>query len=99
MECSFSQFWSFERELSKKIGSSRDDILSNVLSTPSPNAIGDVERADSKPKEVLYRPLVTFQGSNDFHHLSLALIRRIHQPFNLVRIPFPSFVVLHFYWC
>jgi hypothetical protein len=30
-------------------------------------------------------PLITFYGSNDFHHLTLALVRRFHQPFNLVR--------------
>jgi hypothetical protein len=28
--------------------------------------------------------LITFFGSNDFHHVSLALIRRFHQPFNVV---------------
>lgn len=30
-------------------------------------------------------PLVTFYGSNDFHHLTLALVRRFRQPFNFVR--------------
>eukprot|EP01121_Diplochlamys_sp_Union-15-3_P018559 TRINITY_DN6776_c0_g1_i1.p1 TRINITY_DN6776_c0_g1~~TRINITY_DN6776_c0_g1_i1.p1 ORF type:complete len:409 (-),score=51.71 TRINITY_DN6776_c0_g1_i1:132-1358(-) len=30
------------------------------------------------------RPLITFYGSNDFHHVSLALIRRIRTPINVV---------------
>lgn len=30
-------------------------------------------------------PLVTFYGSNDFHHLTLALVRRFRQPFNIVQ--------------
>lgn len=29
-------------------------------------------------------PIVTFYGSNDFHHLTLALVRRFRQPFNFV---------------
>ena len=31
-------------------------------------------------------PAVTFYGSGDFHHVSLALLRRIRQPFNLLVI-------------
>lgn len=31
------------------------------------------------------RPLITFFGANDFHHVALGLIRRFHQPFNMVR--------------
>lgn len=34
------------------------------------------------------RPLITFFGSNDFHHVSLPLIRRWQQPFNVVSIAF-----------
>jgi hypothetical protein len=30
------------------------------------------------------RPFVTFYGSGDFHHVSLALVRRVSQPINLV---------------
>src|SRR5262249_11516093 len=29
-------------------------------------------------------PVLTFYGSGDFHHLSLALVRRLRQPFNLL---------------
>lgn len=29
-------------------------------------------------------PLVTFYGSNDFHHITLSLVRRFRQPFNLL---------------
>lgn len=32
------------------------------------------------------RPRVTFIGSGDFHHVSLALVRRLRQPFNLLVI-------------
>jgi len=37
-------------------------------------------------------PLITFYGSNDYHHLTLALVRRFRQPFNLVRhsTPLPA---------
>jgi hypothetical protein len=30
------------------------------------------------------RPALTFYGSGDFHHVSLALVRRLQQPFNLL---------------
>lgn len=29
-------------------------------------------------------PIITFYGSNDFHHLSLGLVRRFRQPLNFV---------------
>lgn len=32
----------------------------------------------------LQGPLMTFYGSNDFHHITLALVRRFRQPFNLL---------------
>ncbi|KAL6067245.1 Arginase [Balamuthia mandrillaris] len=57
MDCSFRDFWGFERELNKAFG------------TVDSNEHG---------------PSITFYGSNDFHHLSLALIRRIREPFNLL---------------
>jgi len=42
------------------------------------NVIGS--KVDGKDQETL----VTFFGSNDFHHISLALVRRIRQPINAV---------------
>lgn len=45
-------------------------------------AIGaDVDTVDLENKG----PLISFYGSNDFHHLTLALFRRIRQPCNFVR--------------
>ncbi|HTU20425.1 MAG TPA: hypothetical protein VMG10_20340 [Gemmataceae bacterium] len=32
------------------------------------------------------QPFLTFLGSGDFHHVSLALLRRLHSPFNLLVI-------------
>lgn len=37
-------------------------------------------------------PLITFYGSNDFHHLTLAFVRRFRQPFNIVRIDLFNFM-------
>jgi hypothetical protein len=42
----------------------------------------DLNRRLSPPTE----PALTFCGSGDFHHVSLALIRRIREPFNLLVI-------------
>lgn len=36
------------------------------------------------PREDPGRPFLSFLGSGDFHHLSLALLRRLREPFNLV---------------
>jgi len=59
MDCSFWDYWNYESELARLVGSPVDDDL-------------------------LHRPLITFYGSNDFHHLALAHIRRWRTPFNLV---------------
>jgi arginase family enzyme len=41
----------------------------------------EVDCTEVDPKK---GPLVTFYGSNDFHHITLALVRRIRQPVNFV---------------
>jgi len=67
MDCSFSQFWGFEKALTKAFGAETDDT-------------GFVPDENDMPAT----PLITFFGSNDFHHLTLAFARRFRQPFNFV---------------
>ncbi len=71
IECSFSQYWRYEKAIKDLSRRGRDDIATLITENGVETAI--------------FEPMVTFYGSNDFHHLSLPLIRRIHQPFNLVR--------------
>jgi len=80
IECSFSQFWAFENKLISLTNSEHDDIAE--LKSDASKRDGVI----GSEGERVYRPIVTFFGSNDFHHLALAFIRRIRQPFNLVRI-------------
>src|SRR4051812_8301583 len=51
-------------------------------------AFGTFRRSEDDLKDLLGpaddRPLLSFVGSGDFHHVSLALLRRLHGPFNLL---------------
>lgn len=60
MECSFTDWFEFERRVAKHAGDLTDDAICST------------------------GPLITFYGSNDYHHLTLALVRRFRQPFNLI---------------
>lgn len=44
----------------------------------------DILGSDSDDEISYQGPIVTFFGSNDFHHLTLGLVRRFKQPFNFV---------------
>lgn len=42
------------------------------------------ELSEKLPRESDTDPALTLYGSGDFHHVSLALVRRLHTPFNLL---------------
>src|SRR5690348_5717532 len=46
----------------------------------------DDENWEEEMAKGTYKPPITFFGSNDFHHLSLAHVRRFRTPFNFVRV-------------
>lgn len=48
------------------------------------------EEKSDKATNYKYKPIITFYGSNDFHHLTLSLIRRWQHPFNVVMIEYIS---------
>jgi hypothetical protein len=71
MECYWYTLNGFEQALTRNIGTKAIVLPTDLLGT----------KYDDDPEG---RPLITFFGSNDFHHVSLPLIRRWHQPFNVV---------------
>jgi hypothetical protein len=90
IESSFSQFHAFQKALTRLTGTAVD-----TFSVASSDSAGKSERypsmksdseGDMESGQEKYRPLITFFGSNDFHHLSLALTRRFDEPFNLVQL-------------
>lgn len=78
----------FEREVSKRIGSRWDWIrgfwkksTTKTISTPTPTTSTTLTTTTQNEEK---ETLVTFYGSNDFHHVALILFRRIPVPFNAV---------------
>src|SRR5262249_54857056 len=71
LACRFGVFRRFEQELATRLASE---------AAPAKKGTGPLESQVPSP----FSPAVTLYGSGDFHHVSLALVRRLKEPCNLL---------------
>src|SRR5262249_55122617 len=67
LACRFGVFRRFEQELATRLASE---------AAPAKKGTGPLESQVPSP----FSPAVTLYGSGDFHHVSLALVRRLKEP-------------------